>query len=378
MNKYINKYLRNFVPYKLASHKIWTVDPDERSKILKLDWNEATIPPSPNVQKRLLKLVKEEPFYNLYPCTVNQAIVRALSSYLEIPEQNIQYFPSSDSLHEYIAKLYITVGDPILLLGPTYDNFRLTAEVCGAEIYYYNIDETFYFDQDGFLKKIDEINPSLVYICNPNNPTGTVHPISFIELLLNRYPQILFLVDEAYAEFTGVSVKNLVTKYENILISRTMSKAFALANFRFGYLIAPESHIQYISSIRNPKNITTFTQEAVLGALEDIPYMQRYVQEVNRAGRQFVADMAQHQAYVHCVYGGGNFILLQAETETIKADMLSFLMQNDIYIRDLSQTEFLRKFCTRITIGTCSQMKTVAKAIDDFFGGEEYGKTGPV
>ena len=378
MNKYINKYLRNFAPYKLASHKIWNVAPEERSKILKLDWNEATIPPSPNVQKRLLKLVQGEPFYNLYPCTVNRSILRALSSYLEIPEQNIQYFPSSDSLHEYIAKLYITVGDPILLLGPTYDNFRLTAEVCGAEIYYYNIDETFIFDQNEFLKKIDEIEPSLVYICNPNNPTGTVHSVSFIEMLLNRYSQILFLVDEAYVEFIGVSVKNLVTKYENLLISRTMSKAFALANFRFGYLIASASNIQYISSIRNPKNITTFTQEAVLGALEDISYMQRYVQEVNRAGCQFVADMAQYQAYVQCVYGGGNFVLLRAKTETIKENMLSYLLQNDIYIRDLTQTEFLRKFCARITIGTCVQMKTVVKTLDSFFDEEENGEVSTI
>lgn len=378
MNKYINKYLRNFIPYKLASHKIWTVAPEERGKMLKLDWNEATIPPSPNVQKRLLKLVQGEPFYNLYPCTVNQPLLQALSSYLEIPEQNIQYFPSSDSLHEYIAKLYIAVGDPILLLGPTYDNFRLTAEVCGAEIYYYNIDETFVFNKDEFLKRIDEIEPSLIYICNPNNPTGTVHSIPFIEMLLNRYPQVLFLVDEAYAEFTGVSAKDLVTKYENILISRTMSKAFALANFRFGYLIASESNIRYISSIRNPKNITTFTQEAVLGVLEDIPYMQRYVQEVNRAGRQFVEDMVRYQAYVRCVYGGGNFILLQAKTEAVKTNMLNHLLQNDIYIRDLTQTEFLRKFCTRITIGTCAQMKTVVEKMDAFFREKENGQAGTV
>ena len=133
--KYVNKYLRNFTPYKLASHKIWTVDKFQREKILKLDWNEATIPPSPKVREQIQNLVNEPSFYQLYPSTYNEKLMKLLSEYVGLPKDNIQYFASSDSLHEYIAKLYITVGDPVLLLGPTYDNFRLTAEVCGADIY---------------------------------------------------------------------------------------------------------------------------------------------------------------------------------------------------------------------------------------------------
>lgn len=367
---YINKYLRNFKPYKLASHKVWTVSPSERKNILKLDWNEATIPPSPLVADRLKGLVMGGNFYNLYPSTYNQELLNLLSAYTELPAENLQYFASSDSLHEYIAKLYITVGDPVLLLGPTYDNFRLTAEVCGADIYYHMLDETFRFDASAFKDDIRRIDPSLVYICNPNNPTGTQHSVEFIKELLDEFPQVLFLIDEAYAEFSEISAKELVLKYENILISRTMSKAFALANFRFGYLIASKSNIDYISSIRNPKNITTFAQEAAIGALSDIDYMKKYVSEVRKAKKQFICDMDKLSDFLSCIYGGGNFVLLALKNVNDKMLLMQKLISENIYVRDVSQTKYLEEFCIRVTIGTCEQMAKVAKVISDYFEGK--------
>lgn len=365
---YINKYLRNFKPYKLASHKVWIVPAEERNKILKLDWNEATIPPSPLVAERLRQLVLNENFYNLYPSTYNQELLKLLSTYIGLPCSNVQYFASSDSLHEYIAKLYITVGDPVLILGPTYDNFRLTAEVCGANIYYHLLDESFRFDKAAFMREIRRIEPSLVYICNPNNPTGTQHSIEFIKELLDEFPQVLFLIDEAYAEFSGVSAKRLVLEYENILISRTMSKAFALANFRFGYLVASKSNIEYISSIRNPKNITTFAQEAAIGALSDIDYMEKYVVEVRKAKEQFVRKMSCLCDKVRCLYGEGNFVLLALENGGDKQPLIKKFEDNNIYVRDVSQTEYLAAHCIRITIGTCVQMEVVYGVIADYFG----------
>ncbi|MCI8661588.1 MAG: histidinol-phosphate aminotransferase family protein [Lachnospiraceae bacterium] len=365
--KFINKYLRNFTPYKLASHKIWTVDEESRSKMLKLDWNESTNPPSPKVSERINSIVKRGDFYNYYPSTYNQELLTLLSEYTCVPEKNIQYFASSDSLHEYVAKLYITVGDPVLVLGPSYDNFRLTAEVCGADVYFYNMENDFVFDNKMFCKIIDEKEPSLIYICNPNNPTGTQHSVSYIESMLNKYPTILFLIDEAYAEFSGITAKDLVLRYENIIISRTMSKAFGMANFRFGYLLASENNINYISSIRNPKNITTFAQEAAIGALSDIPYMKAYVKEVNKAKEMFLKGIDNFSDRIVYKKGEGNFQLLGCKTEEIKQTLIAHLEKNNIFVRDLGQTEYLRKYCIRITIGTREQMERVLQCMEDCF-----------
>lgn len=115
--KFPNKYLRNVKPYKLASHKIWKVQPEERTSILKLDWNESTIPPSPLVKERIYKLMEEPMFFNLYPSTLNEELLSLLSDYVGLPMENLQYFNSSDSLHEYICKVFISVGDPVVILG---------------------------------------------------------------------------------------------------------------------------------------------------------------------------------------------------------------------------------------------------------------------
>lgn len=362
---YINKYLRNFKPYKLASHKVWNVDQAERDNILKLDWNEATIEPTPLVKERIQNLLQNNDFFHLYPATNNTELYGLLSRYVKLPKENIQYFGSSDSAHEYIAKMFISVGDPVLILWPSYDNFRLTAEVNGARVFFSEFDDNFQFDPKKFESDIEKTTPSLVYICNPNNPTGYLHSREYIEYLLNKYSDIIFLIDEAYYEFSGESVSDLVLQYENVLVTRTMSKAFALANYRFGYLLASENNISYISSIRNPKNITTFAQEAAIAVLSDIGYMQEYVSQVE-AGKQFLVDGLKQKTSSFSVYPSrGNFVLIKCCSFECKMQLIDFMEQNNVFIRNLSQSISL-KCCVRISIGTPDQMKRVVDLMYDF------------
>lgn len=363
---YINRYLRNFEPYRVASHKIWAVDEKSRSSILKLDWNESTIEPSPKVKERLKKLIETD-FLNYYPATYNCELYQKLSDYTELPIENIQYFASSDSLHEYIAKMFITVGDPVLIMWPSYDNFRLTAQVAGANLMFFEMDTDFCLDREKFKNEILDKEPSLVYICNPNNPTGQFIEKEYIEELLVQFPQTMFLIDEAYIEFSGGSCKNLVKHYDNILISRTMSKAFALANVRFGYLLASEKNIKYISSIRNPKNITTFTQEAVIGVLSDINYMKSYVSEVKKAKKMFINYMNNNFSDMIKIFPSeANFVLIRCINLDVKKQIIDYFENNDIFIRNVSQSKSVEQ-CLRITVGTSEQMEIVQKEFRNLF-----------
>lgn len=363
---YINKYLRNFKPYNVASHKVWTVDPSERTSILKLDWNEATHEPSPVVKERLRNLLDTD-FLNLYPATYNAELYERLAEYVGLPKENIQYFASSDSLHEYISKLYITVGDPALILWPSYDNFRLTAQVAGAHVMFFELNNEFIFDAKAFETKIERKQPSLVYICNPNNPTGFSLEIDYIEHLLKTFDTTMFLIDEAYIEFDkDKSCKDLVLSYENILISRTMSKAFGLANIRFGYLIASVDNIEFISSIRNPKNITTFAQEAVIGALSDVNYMWDYVKDVNNAKKYFIEAINTTCKNRFKAYDShGNFVMIKCCDKQTKSEILNYLERNNVFVRNISQSESVQD-CIRITIGTEDQMEYVVKLFDEY------------
>ena len=186
--KFPNKYLRNLKPYKLASHKIWSVEPCARTEILKLDWNEASIPPSPKVRERIEKILEEPCFFNFYPTTYNDELMTLLAEYVGLPKENIQYFGSSDALHEYICKVFISVGDPVMILGPSYDNFRLTCQANGAEVFFTYFNNDFSFSPEKFEADINRVEPAVIYICNPNNPTGNVHQQLYIEHLLKEFP----------------------------------------------------------------------------------------------------------------------------------------------------------------------------------------------
>lgn len=366
---YINKYLRNFKPYQVASHKIWTVSPEERSRILKLDWNEATQQPSPEVIKRIKKLIDTD-FLNYYPATYNQELHERLAEYAGLPKENVQYFASSDSLHEYISKMYITVGDPALILWPSYDNFRLTAQVAGAHVMFFELANDFSFHADEFEAKIEKKEPSLVYICNPNNPTGAVLEKNYIQHLLKQYANTMFLIDEAYIEFSpDYSCKDMVLDYENLLVTRTMSKAFGLANVRFGYLLASSENIKYISSIRNPKNITTFAQEAVIGALSDVDHMRKYVDAVKTARTHFISSVNRDfNNALHAFDSHANFVMVKCQDQLAKSEIINFLQRRNVFVRNIEQSDSV-KDCIRVTIGTLDQMKYVIDLLHAYFDG---------
>ena len=365
--KFPNKYLRNLKPYKLASHKIWIVKPEERPGILKLDWNEASVPPSPKVKERILKIMQEPCFFNLYPTTYNDELMTLLSEYVGLPKENLQYFGSSDALHEYICKVFISVGDPVMILGPSYDNFRLTCQANGAEVFFSYYNDDFSFSPEDFEADINRVEPAVVYICNPNNPTGNVHQQLYIEHLLNEFPDTLFLLDEAYYEFSGITCKDLVLKYDNILISRTMSKAFALANFRVGYLMGSKDNVAFVNRIRNPKNLSTFAQEAACGALSDTQYMWSYVEEVHKAKDEFGKNLEAYSRYFDVLPSNGNFMMLRFPSYEKKRELLDFLAEHNIFVRDTTQAECVKN-CFRVTIGTREQMRRVVDVVSKFYG----------
>jgi histidinol-phosphate aminotransferase len=363
--KFINKYLRNLAPYKVASHEVWEVSDEKRKSILKLDWNEATMPPSPKVKERLSKLVGNEDIYFLYPSTNNDEILQRLSIYTKLPIANLQYFPSSDSLHEYLVRMYITVGDPILILGPTYDNFRLTSETQGAVVHYFNYNNDFTLNEEGFVSAIKSLSPSLVYMCNPNNPSGNLIPKTFLKKIINKFTDIIFLVDEAYYEFSNETMADEVVILPNLFVSRTFSKAFALANFRAGYLISDIINIQQISKIRNPKNFTTFAQEAVIGVLSDVEYMNAYVNEVLSAKAWFEEALLKIPQIRKVYSSYANFILVEFHDFDVKIKVLNHLNNNFIFVRNLIHSDMLIN-TLRITIGTRAQMERVINCLREF------------
>ena len=357
-----NDYILQLKPYSLASHLIWDASAVQRKNILKLDWNEATIPPTPLVKNRVMDWLKNDDYLNIYPDTYNKKLLYKIAEYAGVDITNIQLFVGSDSAHEHILRTYIRPNDKVLIIGPTYDNFRLTAESQGGIVSYFNLQDNNVFDLAEFRRISSNLKPRLIYICNPNNPTGSTIDVNTLLKIIDENLNSVILLDEAYYEFYKITLKNYVPYYKNLIISRTFSKAFAIANLRAGYIISNSEVIGEISKIRNSKSICTITQISVIAVLDDLDYTNRYVEQVEVA-REYFSSALQEFNFVKRIYpSDGNFILVEFRDNIIQKRVMDCLTKNFIFVRELSHSLLLRN-CLRFTIGLSSQMQRVVDVL---------------
>ncbi len=356
-----NKNLEKIIPYKLSVLEAWgfNEDPD----VLKLDWNEATVRPSPKVTERILKVISNGKL-NWYPNINNIELIHKIANYNSVKDEQVQYFASSDSLHEYIVRAFIEPFDRVLSISPTYDNFRAVAESNGAHIQFYNLDSSFNLDFEKLNQDLKLIKPKVVYIVNPNNPTGSLFNVDELCVLIKKNQNILFIIDEAYYEFSKITISSHIDEFDNLIISRTFSKAFALASFRIGYLISSKINVEILNRIRNPKNISLFAQEAAIAALDDLEYTENYVCSVLEAKIIFT-NYLKGLNWMTYYKGSGNFVFIKLKNIKLKNNFIKFLKENKIFIRDYGHIENTKNFI-RITIGTKSQMNRVINHIKKF------------
>ena len=342
----IKNFFRNCIntlkPYKTTAVDVWS----NKNDFLKLDWNESTVPPSNIVIDAIYDLIKKNRLH-WYPPYLNTPLLESIANYCKVETDNIQYFAGSDSLHEYIIQACIEPNDSVVVVTPTYDNFRAVVSSFGGKIFNYELDEPFNCHIKDLISYIKSVNPKLVYICNPNNPTGTTYSYNDLEYLINETSNSLIIIDEAYYEFTGITLASLVSSYSNFIVSRTFSKAFGLASFRIGYCIANRSIITTLNKVRNPKSVSLFAQFAAHKALEDISYVKKYVKNVE-SSKVIITSFFDDYRIKYFV-GGGNYILVNTNGLGHEK-LILFLNENNILVRDLGHIQSLQNYL-RITLG---------------------------
>ena len=363
-----NESITQMSPYKVSSHKAWETNVEEFT--LKLDWNEAVIGPSPKVLEAIGRIINTGRL-NWYPDTNNIELLNLIAEYCTLPVENVDYYASSDALHEYIARAYLSKGDAVLIMGPTYDNFRAVAESQGAQLIHVDALEESNFTPPllEFDKALSNYYPRVAYICNPNNPTGRLIETKIISDFVKKYKNTLFVVDEAYFEFCGKTSSQLVREYGNIILCRTFSKAFALASFRIGYALASGDIIRSLRKIRNTKNVSLFAQVAVVAALNDVAYTQKYVNEVS-AGRDFLMRWALARGW-RPLQSNANFVLVTFGE--MQSELVQYLEARNVYLRNFNHIDVIKKY-TRITIGTPCHMRQLTELIDTFCAAQSARK----
>lgn len=353
MKRLVKTSIQRLRPYQNGSHSDELIQ--NHKKILKLDSNEATNPASPRVTGALLQYVQNGPL-NWYPDVDSTSLCLALSEYTNMPVDHILSFNGSDHALETIARTFLSPGDEVILFVPTYDHFRVYAESCDATLV--PVDES---PDSTLLEKINSVvttKSKIVYLVNPNNPTGFLVPQSEIAVAVAAHPDLLFLVDEAYYEFCNETSQPLIEEFQNVLVTRSFSKAFGLAGLRCGYLLAQPQVCIEISKIRIGKNINALAQVAAKAALEDRDHMKRYVEEVTLTKEWLMTQMRDLGLEIKST--PLNFVLLKtAQPKKVAA----FLQENNIYVRDRSSLKGMEG-CLRITIGDQFLMKRFWKVFE--------------
>ncbi len=356
-----SEFINNLQPYSPTSSLNKIKDSDSNLTPLKLDWNEATVPPSPKVKETLIQsLMDDENVLNWYPELFSEKLRTKLKKYTGRNRNEILVTNGSDDALELICKVFLDPGDHVVTQYPTYTHFLTYVESRGAIIKKAQPENVFTSNISSLIEKITD-KTKLIYIVNPNNPTGVLLSDKEVETVLKIAKNAMVIVDEAYVEFSGNSVAHLLDRYSNLIITRTFSKAWALAGLRVGYALASNTVIHLLSRILNPKSVNVLAQKAALAALEDIDYMKKYVKEVHESKRLLKSFFDNRD--IVTFNGRGNFIMVQYPNLQLLLDEMEKM---NVYVRDRSSFAMLPDFF-RVNLGTVEQTKELIERLNVIF-----------
>jgi histidinol-phosphate aminotransferase len=327
---------------------------------IRLDWNESPFSPTPKIRQAFDSYIKYT-HLNLYPPRQSQILRDAIARYTNTKVDNIEIFNGADGALKTIIDAFLDEDSYMLHIEPTYTQITPFLNNRGVGILTYrprNIYSSGIGNLDAAIRMNNDIL-SCVYIANPNNPTGVLLDIQELKKIMNKYKNILFIIDESYYEFCGKTVldDNLLP---NCIIVRSFSKAFALAGVRLGYIITSPENIEVLSKIRNVKDINIFAHLCGTVVLNDIDYMKKCVNSIITMRDNFVKDLSDIGVNVRNT--NANFVLVTLDN--IK-ECIKYLEKNKIHVRDRS-TMYGMKDTMRVSIGTDEQMNLVLAKIKEW------------
>ena len=293
---------------------------------------------------------------NRYPDFQPEQLVEGYASYAGVKKAQVLVTRGIDEGIDLLTRAFCRSGaDSIIYTPPTYGMYKISAETNNIGAKAVPLMPDWSLDVQGILEAVPE--SKLIYLCSPNNPTGSLLDPSDIRSILDATRNnALVVVDEAYIEFKPESsMVSLLLGYPNLVIMRTLSKAFGLAGLRCGFLLASPEIIEVLQKVSAPYPISVPVVDIASTALEEqgIVCMMRDVETIGK-DRDKLQDMLQEFSSIKTVYRSStNFVLFQVEDA---ADLMSFLMERGVVIRNQSSQPGLES-TLRITVGTEAELQ---------------------
>ena len=340
--------VRNVKPYQAVSS---LDDIRERPGQVphKLDWNEATVPPSPRVGQAIVKFLTDPHHLNWYPVLNSTNLIERLAAFHKLPADHFLVSNGSDDALDTVCKTFLSEGDTVLVASPTYQHFLVFAQSRGAEIIHHYNPDPFVSDVEGLREVLIRRTPRVLYLVSPNNPTGTMYTKAEVTALLTASPKTLVIVDEAYSEFAGGSVRDLLYTYSNLIVTRTFSKAYGLAGLRIGYAMSSPQVVEDLRRVFNPKSVNVLAQIGAMAALDDQDYLRWYLNEVEASKHVMAEWCAQRELEFFST--PANFVMIRFDRAPW---VVRSLREVGVYVRDRSHFPQLAG-CVRFSVGTVEQ-----------------------
>ena len=313
-----------------------------------LDFNERELVPSKKVVDSIYKFITTRGL-NRYPEYGD--LQKKIAKYAGVGVEQVMITNGSDHAIDVLFRTFVGKNDKVVLPVPTFPMFEQYLKIQDCKIikvFYKKSD--FSFPLENVSNSIIKNKPKVVILCNPNNPTGTVIQVKDIDDIVKKNQNTVFVIDEAYFEFSNINSVSLINKFPNIIILRTFSKAFGLASIRMGYVIANSIHIKEMLKVRGPYSVNMLANVATIAALDDISNMKKYVNEVS--GSRVIVEDFFIKNNIYFAKSNANFILFRPKD---KNKLFEYFLKNNIRVR--SQSAKSIEDTLRVSVGLTEQSK---------------------
>jgi histidinol-phosphate aminotransferase len=322
---------------------------------LRLDFNENTSGCSPSVRRALARLSAEE--IAMYP--EYEATTRRLAKFLGARANELLLTNGADDALRLVFDTFVDPGNAVVIIEPTFPMYRFFAELVGARVVELRYDAAMGFPVSETMAALRR-RPRVLFLANPNNPTGTLVKPAELRKILGAARRTLVVVDEAYCEFSGMTVLPWIRKHRNLVVVRTFSKAAGLAGLRLGCLLADPELLGLMRRAATPFPVNCAVLAAAEAAMRDGRNISRYVREVRLSRGEL--ERGLHAIGVRTFPSAANFLL--ADFGARGPRIVKRLESRQILLRDRSEA-FGRAGFVRITVGTREETRRLLRALKE-------------
>jgi histidinol-phosphate aminotransferase len=338
----------------ILERKTYDAPAEGRAGKIRLDFNENTTGCSIAAKKAIARITPEE--FAMYP--EYEIPTGKLAGYFGVRRDEIALTNGGDEALRVFFDTFVEQGSHILICEPTFPMYRFYAEIAGARIEALRYSKEMKFPLEAALAALRR-RPRLFFLANPNNPTGTLVPPDAIRKILRTATHTAVVLDEAYADFSGLTCVPWIRRYTNLFIAKTFSKAAGLAGLRLGAVIGQCDSLALVRRALPPFPVNTAALVAALAAVKERKTIRRYIRDVKVLREWFAKELRKRD--VRVFPPAGNFLL--ADFGHAGPNVFRKLLRDGILVRERSKD--LGPGFARITIGTRAELKELLKSFDE-------------